>query len=511
MTQVLPVEQEVKVLKEENYRLQLRVKDLENRLFGSKADRRSDKGDSKQTVFTALEDEVPAAQPQEAQSGQTGRKTAKKASKPRGPKPLNPNLPRIHEQVADPDLNDLICPVTGKLMRPAMVQSIEVLARKPAEYYVRVLNRNVFVSEADTAPVYRPWPNGVMPRSRVDASLIASVLVQRFADHQPYYRQCEQLGRLGLEMTPNTLMSIARVATEYLSPLYESLRGVVLKSGYVQMDHTPLKILDRKRPGAARECGIWTYRTLDGPMFYEFVMNKSGEKPRETLKDYQGILQTDGASNFGGTTRKDGVIHLVCFAHARRYFVEAQRYEEEACAEYLNDFDRLFRIEKLARYFKLKLETLKLLRQRQSFPVFERLMNRARSYREKYLMGKTPMAKAINYLLNQEPPLRACLEQLPSRIDNNLVENAIRPLKLGSKNWLFIGHEKAGPRNAILFTLIQNCRLAKVNPEAWLIDVLHRLDDHPQKRITELLPHNWLALSKNSPIQTNPIDAIQDN
>jgi len=235
-------------------------------------------------------------------------------------------------------------------------------------------------------------------------------------------------------------------------------------------------------------------------MFYEFVMNKSGEKPRETLKDYQGILQTDGASNFGGTTQKENVTHLGCFAHARRYFVEAQRYEEEACMEYLNDFDRLFHTEKLARHFQLKLETLKLLRQRQSFPAFERLMNRARTYREKNLMGKTPMAKAINYLLNQEPPLRACLEQLPSRIDNNLVENAIRPLKLGARNWLFIGHEKAGPRNAILFTLIQNCRLAKVNPEAWLIDVLHRLDDHPQKRITELLPHNWVTLSKNASI-----------
>jgi transposase len=209
MTQASPVEEEVKLLKEENYRLQLRVKDLENRLFGSKADRRADKGDPQQTVFNALEEEASAEDPPQAQNSQTGRKSARKDSKPRGPKPLNPNLPRVHEKVPDPDLNELICPITGKLMRPAMVQSIEVLARKPAQYYVRVLSRNVFVSDADSAPVYHPWPNGVMPRSRVDASLIASVLVQRFADHQPYYRQCEQLKRLGLEMTPNTLMSMA--------------------------------------------------------------------------------------------------------------------------------------------------------------------------------------------------------------------------------------------------------------------------------------------------------------
>lgn len=490
-----PVEESVQSLKQENYRLQLRVKDLEQRLYGSKADRRSDK-DPRQTVFAGIEEKAGS---QEASSAtQSGRRKATRASKPRGPKPLDPKLPRVHEQVPDPSLSELLCPVTGQLMRPGMVQRVEVLARKPAEYYVRVLTRNVFVSEADSAPVYSPWPNGVMPRSRVDASLIASVLTQRFADHQPYYRQCEQLKRLGLELTPNTLMSIARVATDHLEPLYESLRKEVLGSGYVQLDHTPLKLLDRKRPGAARECGAWTYRSLDGPMFFEFTLNKTGDKPRETLADYQGVLQTDGANNFGGTTQKEGVTHLGCFAHARRYFVEAQKHDEAACAYYLDAMDRLFRAEKLARHFQLCSQKHRQLRQHRMLAEFEKLMEHARKHREELQLNKLPIAKAVNYLLNQSGPLRACIEEVPSRIDNNLVENAIRPLKLGAKNWLFIGHEKAGPRNAILFTLVQNCRLAGVNPEAWLIDVLKRIDDHPQKRITELLPHNWRPLSKNT-------------
>ena len=162
--------------------------------------------------------------------------------------------------------------------------------------------------------------------------------------------------------------------------------------------------------------------------------------------------------------------------------------ERSAPIAYLDQIDRLFYLEHRARCWQIKPETLRRLRQRHSLPVVEKLFETARGYVAEKLLLKTS-----KYLLDHEGSLRECFKYVPARIDNNQAENSLIPLKLCAKNWLFVRHPDAGPRAAVMFTLGENCRQAKINPEAYFADVLARINDHPNSRIDELIPQNWGA------------------
>ena len=497
---------ENRILKEENRWLQLKIKKLEHLIYGRKAEKRAP-GDERQEAFQELDAlsekpaEEPSAEAPEDAPADKEKTKKKKRAKP-GPKPLDPSLERVREQVPDPDLNQLICPNSGKVLKKAFVEHIEVLARKPPQYYVRVIERNVFAGEFGEAPVYTPWPDDVMPRSRVDVSVLSHLITARFCEHLPYYRIESILGRMGVEFSRGTMLNQVRLAALKLEPLYHEIVRQALASGYLQVDATVLPLIDPERPGKKREGCLWTYRALDGPVFFEFATTKKGETPRKTLQHYQGVLQTDGANNFGGATAAPGVVHCGCWAHARRYFHEAERLGEQEATAFLDVIDKLFERERQAREEELDPEQWRRMRERESLPMVETLRKMALEHRINQPMRKTAMAKAVNYLLEHIGPLTEAVRQVPSRIDNNLVENAIRPVKLGAKNWLFVGHPDAGPRTAQLYTLVENCRMLQIDPEAYLADILRRIDDHPAKRIGELLPRNWLksrqeALSKN--------------
>jgi transposase len=481
-------------LKTEVKVLSLRVKVLEKELYGSRADRRTPE-DPKQGTFAGIDmdDQAHEANPPASSPKRKKERTGKK----KGPKPLDPDLPRVDETVADPGLKALICPLTGYAMKPVFTETIEVLARKPAEHYVRRITRQVFASPDGEAMAYSPWPCGVLPKSRIDVSVIANLLTSRFADHQPYHRQSGQLKRHGVTLASNTMVSLVRLACEKLQPIYNAIRKQTLATAYLMMDPTPVPLQSKSKKGGTKEAALWTYRALDGPVFFEFATSKRGITPAQTLNDYQGILQTDGASNFGGVPSRPGVIAMNCWAHVRRYFVKAEDAGEPAAKDYLDPIDRLFRIEKLARYFRLKPGKIKKLRYKHSLPLVDALFERAKQYAIDQRLLKTPLPKAVKYVLGRTKELRECFLHAPSRIDNNLAENALRPIKLGAKNWLFIGHENAGPRTAMMFTLVENCRMLGINPEAYFIDVLAKVDDHPNARIEELTPSGWKS-SKNS-------------
>lgn len=490
----LEIMQENERLKTEVKILSLRVKALQKELFGRRSDKRPAE-DPRQGKLEGMEESTTWEEPKREPS-RPSRKPGSQGKK-RGPKPINPDLPRVPETVADPGPEDLVCPVTGRMMKPAFTEKIEVLARKPAEYYVREITRTVFASPGGDAVSYSPWPADVLPKSRIDVSLIATILTGRFADHQPYHRQCKQFSRHGIDLAPNTLVSLVRQACGKLKPLYREIVRQTLSRDYLMMDPTPVPLISARKTGSTKEAAFWTYRALDGPVFFEFADGKQGTTPANTLRHFQGRLQTDGANNFGGVPSRPGVIHLNCWSHVRRYFVKAAEAGEREADVYLDEIDRLFRIERLARRFKLRPENHRKLRTRHSQPPLDSLFARAKAYAREELLLKTPMPAAVTYMLKREKELRACFEHAPSRIDNNLAENALRPIKLGAKNWLFIGHENAGPRAAMMFTFVENCRLAGTNPEAYFADVLSRIDDHPASRIGELIPQNW-ARSKNT-------------
>jgi len=490
-------------LKAENKRLLLRIQVLEKELYGSRAERRKVKEDDpNQNSFPGMEEAEGMAQDssnqaQTAQPPARKRNLSTKTGVPKGRKPLNPNLPRVEEFIADPDLKDLICPITGKAMHLILIDNVSVLARKPAEYFVRVLKRRVFGVPGGDSVVYSPWPADVMPRNRLDASVLGALICHRFADHQPYYRQSKQLERHGVQIARHTMTSLVALAERKLECIYDAIVKQTLASGYLMMDPTPVRLKSETRKGSTKEACVWTYRALDGPVFFEFAGNKTGETPAKTLQSYEGILQTDGASNFGGVPDRENIVHLCCWAHVRRYFLRAEDGGDPGASPFLDWIDRLFHRERLARRLGLPPEKVLELRRRFSLPEVDALIERARDFIAKHPMQKTPLAKAATYVVKRVAPLRECFLHAPSRIDNNLAENSLRPIKLGAKNWLFVGHENAGPRMAKMYTLVENCRMLDLNPEEYLIDVLARVDDHPLSRIEELTPAGWRE-SKNS-------------
>lgn len=267
----------------------------------------------------------------------------------------------------------------------------------------------------------------------IDVSVIANILTSRFADHQPYHRQSQQFERQGISLAGNTLVSLVRQASEKLEPVYRAIIKDTLSHRYLMMDPTPVPLMSDAKKGSTKEAALWTYRALDGPVFFEFAEGKHGATPARTLSDYKGILQTDGANNFGGVPTQAGVTHLECWAHLRRYFVDAAEDNSDQANLCPDIIDRLFRRERYLRRFRLAPEQVLELRRRYSLPEIDRLFKMADKYVEDAMMRKTPMPKAVHYLLGHEKGLRECFLHAPSRIDNNLAENSLHPVKLGRR------------------------------------------------------------------------------
>lgn len=481
----LPQQAKMAQLEAENELLRRKVQVLEQQLWGRKSERMGPVAEPAQHLLFAEPEASPPASPPAPVAPRS-------RGAPKGPRPLDPSLPRETIKVADPELKDLLCADTGRPRQPGFTEKLEVLARRPAVWYVKAFERTVWVSAAKNAPVYSPWPADVLSRSRVHASVVAHVAAQHFCEHTPYHRLEKHLERLGVSLPRSTQVSLMQQLDERVRPLVEALKAEVLGSGYVHLDATPINLCDPRRPGATREATLWAYRAQHGAVWFDYQLSKSPSHPHHVLvsSNYRGALQTDGASGLNRLGPDGQVVHLGCFAHLRRYFFKAAQAGELAAQPYLDTINQLFRIERQARHFKLSEEHRQRLRTRHSHPRFLALVAKA-SEAAVNTPPKTGLGEALHYLLAQQRSLERCLTTPGARLDNNPAENCIRPLKLGAKNWLQIGHPSAGPRLARLFALIENCRMEGIDPEAYLIDLLGRLLDHPMKRITELLPRQW--------------------
>ncbi len=464
--------------------LELKVQKLQRQLWGQKSERRP--SDDKQGVLF----QEPAAAETEA-APVAGKKSGHAARTPKGPKPLDPALPRELIQVPAPDLKELICPVTKQPRQPGFVERIEVLARRAPVYYVKAYERTVFVSPAKTAPVYAAWPADILPRSRVHASVVGHIAAAHYSEHLPFHRIEQQLARTGVDLPRSTQVSLMAQLDRLVAPLLVVLKQEVFGSGYLHVDATPIDVCDPERPGRTREATLWAYRAKTGAVWFEYQASKSPTHPDATLKaaQFQGYCQTDGAKGLDAIGPPGKVISLGCHAHGRRYFYDADQAGDPRAKWYVERYQKLFRVEQLAQRFGRK----EVLRRRFSVPIFRAMLDQAEQHAQ-VAPAKTALGDAVRYLLAQQERLHRCLTEPEAEFSNNAVERAIRPLKIGARNWLFVGDPKAGPRLANLFTLVENCRLLDIDPERYLIDLIGRLADHPASKITELLPHRWASV-----------------
>ncbi len=304
------------------------------------------------------------------------------------------------------------------------------------------------------------------------SGFITDVIIKKYEHHLPLYRQSKILLQAGLEIPDNTLGNWVMGSAEVLTPLGEALQQQFLKIGILQADETTVKVLKPDKEGY-----LWAYHSCEPNnrfIFFEFSLTRSGDNVNRRLKDYKGLLQTDGYSGYNEQRKKSEVINFGCWDHARRKFVEVIKVNGNNKAgkagELLGIIDKLYEVEREAKdqsFIKRK-----SIRQEKSKPLLELIYLKLQKINAP---PQSALGKAVQYALNQWPYLSNYIDYGEIEISNCWIKNQIRPFALGRKNWLFVGNELSANKSALLYSLIQTCKLNQIDPRNYLIYVLNQV------------------------------------
>jgi transposase len=331
-------------------------------------------------------------------------------------------------------------------------------------------------------------PPQAVEKSLAAEGFIAQVVVSKYADHLPLHRQSRILARQGLDFPRSTLCDLVAAAATALKPIADELRREVLASGYVQTDDTSIVVLEPDASGSIKG-RVWTYLDpLGGRVVFDATRTHERKGVEDFLAGYKGFLQADAYNGYDQLFRDGTVIEVACWAHARRRFVLALEGGEPRAAAILSLVQQLYQVEREAG--SLSFDERRALRQARSVPILAQIDEKRRALAETAL-PKSPLGDALRYLDNQWTALQRFVEDGRLRPDNNGAESQLRAVAVGRKNWLFAGRMAGAHRAAVLYTLIQSCKLAGVEPFAYLKDILLRVASHPQARIAELTPTAW--------------------
>lgn len=345
-----------------------------------------------------------------------------------------------------------------------------------------------------------PLPAQAIDKGLPSASLLAHILVNKFAEHLPFYRQQRWFSRQQYDISPSTLWGWEKSCAIALEPLVSCLKTELVAGDHLFSDDTPMPTLEKglKRAKVGR---MWAYTrrpTAGQPALtvYEYTPDRKGEHPQRFLKEFVGHLQADAFSGFNPLFIKDQVgtqkiKEVGCWSHARRKFVDVLTLDSASIAqEPLSMIQGMYQIERLLTQRGYSDEQRKWLRRKRSKPILKKLHNWLKKYHLR-VPPKSTLGQAIGYALNQWRALTVFLGDGRLELDTNRVERAIKSIVIGRKNFLFMGGPKGGWAAAIIFSLIESCKQNQVDPYDYLKDVLERLPTHPNKRIQELLPHHW--------------------
>jgi transposase len=405
---------------------------------------------------------------------------------------LPENLPVV-EEVIDPE------PVKAQPENWRCIgqEVSEQLDYEPGRFLRRRTVRRKYVhrTEADAAPVIAPLPQCLRERGLAAPGLLAHVLVGKYCDHLPLYRQ-EQIfaQRHKINLPRQTLARWVELAADWLKPIYENIRTGVMAGGYVQVDETPINYLEPGN-GKTKQGYLWTGSRPGGDVFFRWETSRAAACLDNIIPvNFTGTIQCDGYSAYRSfAAGRKGMVALAgCWAHVRRKFFESLESSPRTAGWILRQLQHLYLIEARLREKKAGPRLRQAVRTHQSRPLVERLervLIRLKS-RGRHL-PQSPLGSAIDYALGLWTPLQVYLQDGRVEIDSNLVENAIRPTAIGKKNWLFIGEADAGERSAILYTIIESCRRRGIDPYAYLRDVLTRLPHMTNRQIPEVIPSAW--------------------
>ena len=476
--------------------MEQKVDGLVRRLFGAS----SEKIDPNQLQLLLLE--LPATE-----AGKAGASSLQEADLPR-------DEAEPHRKRGERWPQDL--PVVEEVIEPSEVQAApdqyrfigaeisEHLDFEPARFLLRRLIRRKYGhrERRQEPPLIALLPQTLQERCTAAPGLLAAVIVGKYVDHLPLYRQEDIFRRRHRVLLPRA--SLARwmgLAADWLRPIYEVIRAGVMEEGYVQVDETPVRYLD---PGVGKtKTGyLWAPHAPGGHTIFHWETSRAAACLSNVLPaDFRGKVQCDGYTAYPSFARQRQHIELAgCWAHARRRFYEAREHAPLRATWILRQIGCLYRLEQKMREAGAGPNLREALRASQAVPIVARLHRALTALKNSGAhLPASSMGQAIDYALGQWELLVRYLKDGRVEIDNNLVENAIRPTAVGKKNWLFIGHAECGQRSAVLFTIVEACRRLGINPFDYLKDVLTRLPRHTNKTVAQLTPENWIKNRRRPP------------
>jgi len=396
---------------------------------------------------------------------------------------LPKHLP-VNEIVMEPaeDTSDMVC--IGQ-------EITEELDYTPAKLFVNRYIRKKYITKEDEkanqkqviAPLNRP-----LHKCMASARLLSMIFTNKYLYHLPVYRTRQMLAQMGMTIPDSTLESWVKLGADFIRPLHALHRLYVFKEIYQMIDESPIKVQDPNKKGVCHQGYMWVrYAPLSKSVLFEYYKSRSAEGPIDDLDSFCGFVQTDGYSGYTYLAQKKGLVHLSCWAHARRYFEKAQDNDKERASHVLKLIQLLYAIEAIARDQNLSHDQRHVLRLEKSLPV----INEIGAYIYKHrgsATPKSPIGKAFEYCSNRWTSLQNYLTNGMLEIDSNLIENSIRPLALGRKNYLFAGSHDAAGNIAMFYSFFGTCLKHDINPQKWLTYVMENIHTTPTQNFKELLP-----------------------
>lgn len=368
----------------------------------------------------------------------------------------------------------------------------ELLAYTPSELYVKQIRRPRYSQPANAGVLQAPAPARIIEKCSADTSLLAQIVVEKYVDHLPLYRQIKRYDRLGGNINDSTIGDWVRAVAHALSGLYDRHKKLVLSSQYLHADETVIQVMTDEKKNSTHQGYYWVYQSHhDKLVLFDYRSGRGREGPATILKDYKGYLQTDGYAAYDMFKDYPDITLFHCMAHARRKFHEALPNDRKRAEYVLEQIQQLYAIERQANQGNTTAETLTQLRNEQATPILQNLGQwMKKAYME--VLPKSAIGKALAYSIERWDTLSLYATNGLLHIDNNPVENSIRPVAVGRKNYLFAGSHAAAERAAIFYSLFATCKVHHVNPYNWLKDVLDKLAICKLEQLDELLPQNWV-------------------
>lgn len=372
----------------------------------------------------------------------------------------------------------------------------------PSKLSAKKIIRNKYLLPADPADaglkskiVIAPIETGLIKNCMADASLLATLVIEKYAYHMPVYRQMQRFAQAGVKLAHSTMLDWVAKAANLLNPLYDHIKSEIIGADYLMMDETTMKVLDKAKKGTTHRGYYWAVQSPEKKMVYfEYHPGRGQEIPKAILKDFKGYLQSDGYQVYQNLANEN-IELLCCMAHARRYFFESQKNDPLRAEYALEVFRSLYAIEQDIKDAdpKDRLEA----RLKQSKPIWQ-AFGTWLTENIVHLNEKSAIYKAFAYTMARFKRLAIYMDCEKLNIDNNPTESSIRGIALGRKNFLFCGSHQAARRSAMLYSFMATCKLHQVNLMDWLTDVLGRISNTKADQLNQLLPQNWI---KNRKVQ----------